>query len=309
MRNSPLIAVAALIVVIGLATYFLLDHRLWQAYLIGGCVAALVLLYIFSPQIRWWWYLRYPQPLHPKMRIVLEKTMPYFSNLLPELRARFEQRMSLYMLSKSYEAKVIEIIPEDLKGMIAANAIKLSLGLEEFLSPNFETIVFYPNRFPSPAIQDFHASEAFEDGDFGGMIFALDHIMLGLQDEKHYNVVMHELVNVLWLQNGWSDQEFVTFATPQNVHSLAKIREISTPQIKKILGKPKINFNAVIIEHFFAKPEAFKSSLPELYNAIAKKLNQDPTNESNPVLIDAFIKMNKSARKSAGRRRRKRLNF
>jgi len=287
--RTPAFALAIPFMLFALICGIVIDDRLWKAYTVGAAIIPLVLIYIFRPQIEWWWFSRNPQSLHPKMREIIQQVFSFYGKLSPENKERFEHRMTLYMHSKTYEKIIIEVIPEDLKGLIAANQIKLTFGLEEYLSPKFEVIVFYPNRFPSPTINDFHASEVFEDGDFGGMIFAIDHIMPGLQSSKEYNAVMHELVNLLWIQKKWSPTDFTEFATPQNMMKLAKIRGISTQQIKKFLGKPKINFYAVVVEHFFANPKGFQNLLPELYNLVSKKLNQNPLEESNPVVIAVEI--------------------
>lgn len=287
--RTPAFALAIPFILAAIFFAIFIDHRAWKAYLVGGSIIPLVFIYIFRPQIEWWWFSRNPQSIHPKMREILIRFFPFYGKLSQDNQKRFEHRMALYMHSKTYEKKVIEIIPEDLKGLIAANQVQLTFGLREFLSPKFEVIVFYPNRFPSPQINDFHASEVFEDGEFGGMIFAIDHIMPGLQDPKKYNIVMHELANLLWIKNQWSPKDFTEFATPENVLKLAKVRGINTQKIKELLGKPTMNFYAVVIEHFFANPRDFQTLLPNLYKAISKKLNQNPLEESNPVVIDVQI--------------------
>ncbi len=281
----PTLALSMPFIIIGIIAALLIDDPQTRAYSVAACIVPLVFAYIFRPQIEWWWFTRNPPKLHKKMRGVLDRFFPMFSKLSQENRLRFENRMALYMLSKSYEKKVIDVVPEDLKGLIAANAIQLTFGLEEYLSPKFETIVLYPSQFPSPTIPKFHASEVFKDGDFGGLIFALDHIIPGLRDSQRYNIVMHEFVNLLWIQNEWSEKAFLEHATPRNLLLLAKIRGMSLAQVQKYLGKPTINFFAVAIEHFFAKPESFKKLLPDLYKTISKQLNQDPLEESNPVII------------------------
>ncbi|MGB0985487.1 MAG: zinc-dependent peptidase [Saprospiraceae bacterium] len=276
------------LIIAGLA-YFYLEDTNTKAIIIGLSFLPLTIMYIFRPQLEWWWYTRNPQRVAKPMRSVLLKFFPYYNNLSEENKILFEQRMFMFMLSKSYQKKVIETIPEDLKGLIAANAIMLTFGLEKYLSPKFENIIFYPNKFPSPAIKEFHACESFEDGDFGGMIFAIDHIMLAMRSEGQYNVVLHELANVLWKEEGWSEKDFLEIATPQNLQKLANIRGFKLAQVRTLLGKPSINFYAVLIEHFFAEPQNFQAIFPNLYKNIANRLNQNPLKKSNPVLINQFI--------------------
>ena len=272
-------------IAIGIITFFLVDDKTTKAIVIAVSFLPIVLLYIFRPQIAWWYYSRNPQGLDKPMKIILQRFFPFYNHLSEATRIKFEHRMFMYMISKSYEKKVIQTIPEELKGLIAANAIMLTLGLEEYLSPKFETIVFFPNRFPSPAIQEFHSSETFEDGSHGGMIFAVDQVMTLLEHPNAYNIILHEQVNVLWKQNNWSEKDFLEYASPENLQKLAKIRGLSLPQVRNILGKPSINFYAMVLEHFFAEPQRFQVLLPDLYQIISNRLNQNPLEESNPVIV------------------------
>jgi len=281
------LAIPFIVIIIAMAIF--VEDELIKASVIGFCILPIMLIIVFKDQLDWWYHKRNPQMLHPKMRKVVERFMPYFSNLLGDSRIRFEHRMSLLMFSKTYEKKGMEVVPEDLKGWIAANITKLTYGLNDYLFPGFEIIVIYPQKFPSPRIKTFHTSEVFEDGSFGGVIFALDHLMSALQNPKQYNIIIHEYTNALWKLNGWSEKDFLEHATPQNLQVLAKIRNLSLAEIQKYLGKPKLNFFAVVIEHFFYNPNAFKQYLPDLYNEISSKINQDPTNGANPLKFDVLI--------------------
>lgn len=270
------------LLIIALTAVFV-DDTTTKAIVIAACVVPIGLAYMFKPQIDWWYYKRNPQMLHPKMREVLLRFSKYFEQLQGDTRIRFEQRMFMVMESRAYEKKGLETIPEDLKGLIASVYTKLTLGLEEYFTPNYEMVVLYPKKFPSPKIPFFHTSEVFEDGHNGGVIFAVNHAVNALQNPNHYNIVMHEFANLLWKIRDWDEKAFLEFATEENLIAMAKIRGFSFPQIKEFIGKPQINFYAVAIEHFFAVPDSFKQFLPELYQAIASQLNQDPTNKKNPM--------------------------
>lgn len=248
-----------------------------KAYGIAALMLPLALIYIFKPQIEWWYYSRYPRGVDKGLRMYLERLFPYYQRLGVAERVRFEQRMFMYQLSKSYEARELKTIPDDFKGFIAANAVMLSFGLEDYLSPKFENIIFNPGPFVSPAIAVPHVCESFEDGEFGGMLFAFDAIRLDVfGDRSQYNVVLHELANVLWKQLGWSEKDFLGYATPENIGRLAQARGLSLVEIRALLGKPSLNFFAVLVEHFFMVPVALREQLPALYAELVTRLRQDP---------------------------------
>ena len=270
-------------------TSIFVDEKAVKAVVIGCCILPIILLGIFKGQIDWWHYKRYPQVLHPKMQSFIVRFMPYYIALAGENRTRFEQRMSLLMFSKTYEKKGMDVVPEDLKGWIAANIIKLTYGLNDYLFPNFEIIVLYPRKFPSINIKKFHVSEVFEDRSFGGVMFSAEHLMDSLKNQNQYNLIIHEYANALWKLNNWSEKDFLQHVTPQNLQILAKIRGFSLSQVQKYLGKPTLNFFAVVVEHFFYNPSDFKQYMPELYSEISTKLNQDPTNKLNPLKFDVVI--------------------
>lgn len=272
------IGVLMLPFVLGMAlVYFFAGTTEAKAYGIAALMLPLALIYIFRPQLEWWWYTRYPRGIDKAMRVFLERMFPYYEGLNTEERTRFEQRMFMYQLSKSYEARELKTIPDDFKGFIAANAVMLSFGLKEYLSPKFENIIFNPGPFVSPVFATPHVCESFEDGDFGGMLFAFDAIRLDVfRQAGAYNVVLHELTNVLWKQMGWSEKDFLEYATTDNISRMAAARGLTLAQIGAIIGKPKLNFFAVAVEHFFCAPRAFQEAAPLLYGAVAMRLNQDP---------------------------------
>lgn len=280
------------------AVFFLIEDTSTKSIFILILFMPIVLAFVFKPQIDWWGYKRNPPLLHSKMRMILERFSTYYQKLNADNRTRFEQRMSLFMLSRSYESKGVEVIPEDLKGLIGATFTKLTFGLEQYLTPKHEVVVLYHQKFRTPLIKTPHTSEVFEDGQFGGTIFSLDFIVPGLQKPASYNIVLHEFANIVWQQEGWSEKDFIAYATPQNLALLAKIRKINLDNIQRTLGKPKLNFFAVVVEHFFAAPQHFKTLLPELYQEVANKLNQDPTNETNPVLS---LPLNKEKKELSGK--------
>ena len=269
-------------IIIIITTSIFVDEKLTKAIVIGSCIVPIILLGVFKDQMDWWYYKRHPQMLHRKMQGFVDRFMPYFAGLSPKSRIRFEQRMSLLMLSKTYEKKGMDVIPEDLKGWIAANITKLTYGLTDYLFPKFEIVVLYPQKFPSINIKEFHVSEVFEDGSFGGVLFSAEHLMNSMQNPNQYNIIIHEYANALWKRNNWSEKDFIEHVTPESLQVLAKIRGFSIAQVQQFLGKPKLNFFAVAIEHFFHSPNALKEYMPALYEEISVKLNQNPIDTANP---------------------------
>lgn len=126
----------------------------------------LVILFVFSPQIDWWWYSRRPPELDASFRQLLRQRYPFYMGLSPEDKLKFRQRVALFRLAKDFMPQGMEEVPEDVQWFAALSGVHLTFGWEEYLLPQYEKIIVYPHPFPSPQYPDrFHASEVFpEDG-------------------------------------------------------------------------------------------------------------------------------------------------
>ncbi|RMD96563.1 MAG: hypothetical protein D6816_18780, partial [Bacteroidetes bacterium] len=56
------------------------DDSSWSYYLIP-CILGAAVIYVFSPQIDWWWYQHRPPDLPPGLRKMLEAKLPYYRRL------------------------------------------------------------------------------------------------------------------------------------------------------------------------------------------------------------------------------------
>ena len=58
---------------------------------------------------------------------------------------------------------------------------------------------------------------------------------------------------------------------------MPKIRSSEKHFFRAYAGTNEYEFFAVALEYFFGKPLEFKIALPELYNVLARLINQNPT--------------------------------
>ena len=155
-------------------------------------VAILILIYLFQPQIDYWWLLRNPVPLDPKLDKLISRINPMFSAMDDEGKQRFSNRMMLFVEAKAFIGKGEEDkdVPYDIKYMIAQAAVSLTWNLKSFLIEPFERIILYKHPFPSPRFKFLHAYETeVEDG---VIIMALDFMEKGLfEPDKYYPLLNH----------------------------------------------------------------------------------------------------------------------
>jgi hypothetical protein len=234
-------------------------------------VLALAVIYVFSPQINWYWYKRRPPELAPPLRDMLQKSMPFYQQLSPQQKERFRQRVALYGHAREFMPQGFDSVPEDVKAVVATCAVWVTFNEEDFLLDPFERIVLYAHPFPSPQYPEhFHASEIFEED--GVALFAIDRLMAGfLQPHRYYHIGLHEYCKIF--QYVHADRDWPDLSA----EIWDKLEEISGFSHEAIvdwmrLPAPAISARAVSLCHFLVFPARFQAALPELHARYAQLL-------------------------------------
>ena len=172
---------------LGVSSYYIYS----VPFVIGSAV-----IYILSPQINWWWYQRHPPELPAGLRHLINTQLPFYQNLPVADKTRFRNRMAMYMEANEFMPQGMETVPPDLKGVIAASAVQVTLGHEDYLMSKFEHIIVYPHPFPSPQFPDeWHASEFYEED--GVIMFSAEQLMPGfMQPKRFFNIGLYEYARV-----------------------------------------------------------------------------------------------------------------
>lgn len=243
-------------------------------------VIALAFIYILSPQINWWWWTRRPPDMPPKLRVLLERHLPYYQRLADPEKLRFRRRVRLYMEANDFMAKGMETVTEDLKAVAAICAVQMTFGRKDFLLPKFEHLIFFPQPFPSPQYpKNYHTSEIYEED--GAILFSAEQLMKGfLEPNNFYNIGLHEYAKVF--ERSYPGLDFPSLHEDHWLE-LQQISGFSQTWIQNWINLDPIPLRPVSIAHFFNWPEAFQAQLPELYAAYARLFNQSPGKMGTPV--------------------------
>ncbi|MCB9081079.1 MAG: zinc-dependent peptidase [Lewinellaceae bacterium] len=254
-----------------LAAYFTWQVDIdYAAYIIPN-VVVLGILFSLSPQIDWWWYRRHPPRLDAPMVQMLTTHHRFYQQLSPDEKLRFEQRIGLFLLNKEFKAQAAEELPEDLKIIVAANAIHLTFHLDDFLLPAFETVVIYPQAFPSPQYPEhFHHSEIFPED--GVVLFSAAQLVASFTDPlRYYNVALHEWAQVLKLEHPewpwpvWPDEDAVWA-------SLTEASGFTREFILQSINRPDVELLGAVIVHVLLYPAQLLAKDAALYHQIARIL-------------------------------------
>lgn len=246
-------------------------------------VIIMALIYVLSPQINWWWYQRRPPELRPKIRLLIERHLPYYQQLVESEKGRFRKRAALYMEANDFMPRGMESVPEDLRAIAAACAVQITFGRKDFLLPRFEHIIFYPHPFPSPQYpENFHSSEIYEED--GVIIFSAEQLLPGfLQPFQYYNIGLHEYARAF--VRSYPEIDFPKL--PEDIwQKLQQASGFSQAAIERWINLKPIPAQPVSIALFFTFPRQFHAVLPELYEQYARIFNQSPVRGERPVLED-----------------------
>lgn len=254
-------------------------------------LAALVMLYlvlavglalVIARQLRWVRIRRKVRALYldryAHFHQLLYQFNPYFRGLSSEQQNRFIRRTLVFRLSKKFH--FVELVPEErIPLLISAAATQISFGLDRFLFRYFNDI--YVMR------KDYHYG--IHNQSFEGHV-TNQGIYLSWQNFeeafKNYadgnNVGLHEMAHALAYVNFHAieaeDRSFVARFREFSTIGRPVFQQMQAGQTNMLGAYAATNYEefwAVCIEHFFERPIAFRDELPELYEAVARVLNQD----------------------------------
>jgi len=229
--------------------------------------AILILLYLFQPQIDYWWLDRNPVELDPEIILLLQKTNPIYNSLDESQKAKFHKRIYLYVegiefKSKGYERDIDVLY--DVKNMIAQVPVTMTLNKKEFLFKDFEHIVLYKHAFPSPVYKFLHTVETHSED--GVIIFSLEHAEHAFfNNSQFYNVAYHAYAEAFVKSNPKYDYPITE---NKQWDAVEVITGFTKDQILGTLGFENIDLLYVLITVYFTHQIRFRKVLPEITNRL-----------------------------------------
>lgn len=241
----------------------------YALYIIPG-VVGIVVTYILSPQIDWWYYNRNTPELSEQFRKILISKSPIYDNLLTNIKTLYRKRIYLFMIGNDFTgmAGFEENIPEDIKFCLSSHATLFTLIKDTFLFPKFEKIIVYQQRFPSPQYPtQFHSSELFEED--GCLLFDATIILKStFEPNNYFNPVLYEYYKVFKISNQF---DIYPTVNEEDMKLGEQISGFSKAQIEHTIGLQNLDNEAILATYYFVFPERFRTLHPQLfedYNAL-----------------------------------------
>ena len=220
------------------------------------------LIYILKPEINWWWYRRRPPQLNPDLSRMLERFSRPYQRLNAAQQQLFRERVALFCIATDWTpiAWPDETVPQDVQTALAAQAIAVTLGQENFVFEPFEKVIVYPGPFPTQVHPMAHASELYEPD--GCLLFSAEQVMMAFtQPDQWFNVALYEYARAFVLLH--PTEPWPNFSGDQNWLRLEQASAMPRTHIESVIGLPDADPLAVAIHHYINFRERFTEHLPE----------------------------------------------
>ena len=221
-----------------------------------------------------------------QLHFILFKRHNYYRSLHETQQKRFLKRLKRFLNRKTF-------IIKDNKGykempvLVSAAAVQLTFGLNEYLLPFYKYIRIYPEEFIASHTYLILAGNVQNNI----ITVAWNQLLYGLGKADGCNVVLHEMSHALYIQKILIEAEYAKSFTNHYTNletSCAKAYNIEIKGIRNLYSDyAETNlqeFWAETVEIFFEKPQELYDQHPDVFDAMVVLLNQDPRNESDPVI-------------------------
>ena len=229
----------------------------------------------------------FPDDWHPHLERV-----PFVAGFSGDVRQRFLDRLKVFAWEKEFIGAGGQEITDEVRVVIAATAVRLTLHMERWAYDRLTEIVVYPAAYAHP---DKGGQAVFgEAHTWGTVVLSWDAVIHGVRNPKDgHDTATHEFAHVLDIADGAFDgtpdlrdsAHYRPWATIMSRHFLAlRGRDRAASKVLRNYGATnEAEFFAVATEAFFEKPRQMRSKAPELYAELVRYYGVDPLGGAAPV--------------------------
>jgi len=220
-------------------------------------------------------------PFPEDWRRVLERRYDHYLRLPADLRRQFEDDLRLFLAETRITGIEVEVTDE-LRLMVAASAVTLSVGWPDFEWDAVTEVLLYP--------QDFGRDYSFEGKELAGQAHAWGTVILSVPSLREsfahpddgFHVGLHEFAHLLDMEQGQFDGIPAGFPR-QHVREWVELMAVEMERLQR--GRSVIDsygseeppeFLAVAVEAFFEVPLDVRRQHRQLYGLLRDYFGQDP---------------------------------
>ncbi|MCB0515855.1 MAG: zinc-dependent peptidase [Chitinophagales bacterium] len=212
-------------------------------------------------------------------KIILKNYFLYYNLLDDTHKIIFEHRLAQFKHIKHFRFRDVGESLE-VKILVSAIAIQLTMGLDFYLYPNFHTIVIHGNMFYATSTGHVHQQEVRNDGI---VVLNWHNTLEALKYPKMvYSHCIHAWATALLYENSLFSQDFLGFAP----RDLLRWKNLAKGRIKQdklyfpseneaYLEASLLYLFTACTEAFYQDPWGLRQQSPDIYRAMAIMYKQD----------------------------------
>jgi MtfA peptidase len=220
-------------------------------------------------------------PFPERLRRLLAERYDHYDRLPETLRPRFEDDLRLFLAQKKITGVGVEVTDE-LRLLVAASAVTLSLGWPDYEWDQLTEVLLYP--------QDFDRDYSFDNEELAGeahpwgtVILSVPALLESFEDpDDAYHVGIHEFAHLLDVDQTHFDGIPAGLDPRRHAEWLALVEK----EMKRMRkghsamddygADDPVEFLAVAVEAFFETPLALRRRHREVYATLSEYFAQDP---------------------------------
>ena len=220
-------------------------------------------------------------PFPEKWRAFLRERYDHFERLDPLLRARFEDDVRVFLAEKRITGVGVEATDE-LRLLVAASAVTLSVGWPEYEWDHLTEVLLYPDDFDRDYAfgGDERSGEAHP---WGTVILSVPSLLESFEvPDDAYHVGIHEFAHLLDVDqthfdgipvglHGERAREWVAVAERE----MERLRH-GRSAFDEYGAHDPVEFLGVAVEAFFEIPQVVRRRHREVYEILSSYFGQDP---------------------------------
>ena len=234
---------------------------------------------------RWWKRRRLlKREFPPEWMEVLRRRVPFYRRLPDDLKEVFKEQLKLFAWEKGFFGADGMTITDEVRVVVSACAVRLTLTLDLSHYDRLTEIVVYPGAFRSPDRNDARLGEAHQ---WGVVVLSWAAVLEGLEDPDDGQATgAHEFAHVLDVADGTFDgtptlREFGDYSNwavvmTEHFSDLRRGGRRSGRILDEYGALNEAEFFAVATEAFFERPRRMRRLVPELYTELRRFYGWDP---------------------------------
>lgn len=204
----------------------------------------------------------------------------YFNDLPTTSQQRFIHRVANFRAQKEFHFIGLEK-KEEYEVLVSASAVQVTFGLTNYLLSYFKDIYVLADAYHMESDDELYIGHVAPDG----IYLSWKHFLYGYSNRNdNINVAVHEMAHAL-LHNNFFAQYNTDMHFRLNYEKFSSktgriFADVITKRQSYLRSYAFTNvheFWAVSVEAFFENPVGLRDNMPDLYDALCRVLNQDPS--------------------------------